>query len=576
LTSAPRSTKLPREVEPKSDTPERAAPPHRPAAGNRARFIAAGILLSRAAGLLRDKVVAFYFAASPHGDVWTAALRLPNVLQNLLGDQAIAASFIPVYSRLLAAGRRRDAARFASAVCGLLVAVVAALVVLGMVLAPLLVAVFSAGFLRDASLVAAGQATYDRYPLAVKAARLIFPMTGLLVLAAWAQGVLASHRRFFLSYVAPVLWNASIVAALVLAAGGRRPAASGAETLDRWLLAAATGALVGGLLQLVVQLPLVLRVSGGLRPTLDRRAPGLRRAWRAFLPALLGRGVVQLSLYVDLQLASWLGAGAIAAIGFAGRLYALPISVFAMSVAASELPELARAGGGGEAGAAAIAARVARALRQAAFVICPAVVGFLAFGHPIVGFFRGGAFTAADQLLVYLVLAGYALGLLASTTSRLLQNTFFALGDTRTPARAAGLRLLVSAAASLLLMLPLNRLGIDLLLPSASKPLTLGALGLAAGASIAAWAELFWLRRALTRVLPDLRLPLAAVGRWLGLAVVLALPSLVLWWGVRAAGPAFVLALVPTSYAAVYLGFARWRRAPELELWLGRRGGGGG
>ena len=188
-------------------------------------------------------------------------------------------------------------------------------------------------------------------------------------------------------------------------------------TLEGWLFAAFWGALVGGFLQFAVQLPLVLKLLGRFRPSLSTRIAGVRDALRAVGPAIAGRGVVQLSIYVDLLLASFLKSGAPGALGFAAVLYNLPISAFGMSIAAAELPELSRA----EPATAGrrTAERIDRALRQAAFVVCPSVVGYLLFGFLVAGLiYRGGAFTREDNWLVYAILGGYTLGLLASTISR--------------------------------------------------------------------------------------------------------------------------------------------------------------
>ncbi|MEM6457374.1 MAG: lipid II flippase MurJ, partial [Acidobacteriota bacterium] len=485
---------------------------------SRARFVALGILCSRLAGLVRTKAVGFYFGISPQTDVLSVALRAPNALQNLLGEQVLSASFIPVYSRLLASGRPGDAARFAGAVVSLLVVAASTLALLGVIFAPALLQVFAHGFVDDAAQIAAGAAgapSTDRFPLAVTATRLVFPMTAVLVLSAWALGVLNSHRRFFLPYVAPVVWNGAFITALALAAGWGghllAPEAAAVDARNRWLIAVCAGALVGGALQFAIQLPAVLRLLGGLHltPRVWRalRVPGVAQALRAFGPAVLGRGVVQLSLYLDLFLASLLRTGALGAVGMAGQLAALPISVFAMSVSASELPELSRLSAAAprgddddagddraDAGAptddlstsAALRARVDRALRQAAFVVAPTVVGYLLFGPLLVALLLGGGnFGEADAILVALVLAGYSVGLLASTTARLLQNVFFALGDTRTPARAAAWRVAVGGAIGAAAMVVLDRVsvadlralvGLDGL--EIGSQLFLGALGL--------------------------------------------------------------------------------------------------
>ena len=324
---------------------------------SRAATVAAGIFASRLVGFLRERTVAYFFGVGAHADVFQAAFRAPNLLQNLLGEGTISAAFIPIYSRMLEEGRERDAGRFAGAVFGLLLAAAAALALIGLTLARPIVAVLSPGFLGDAARVAAGEMTVDRFALTAAAVRIIFPMTGVLVLSAWALGVLNSHRRFFLPYFAPVLWNAAVIAALVVAArawgsarGCRR--GRGAAGLDRLVLAACIGGLVGGLLQFAVQLPLVAREMTGFRLSFSTAVPGVSRALRAFGPVVAGRGVYQLSAYLDVVLASLLAVGALGALRYAQILYVLPVSLFGLSVAASELPELSRlqAGGGGDGG----------------------------------------------------------------------------------------------------------------------------------------------------------------------------------------------------------------------------------
>ncbi|MCG8454908.1 MAG: murein biosynthesis integral membrane protein MurJ [Holophagales bacterium] len=536
--------------------------------------MALGILSSKVFGLGREMVLSRYLGVGPHNDVLRSALRAPNLLQNLLGEQTLSAAFIPIYSRLLEEGREEEAGRFAGAIFGLMVLVVSTLVLLGMWLAPYIVAVLSAGYLRDAELVAEGVRSVDRYVLQVQMVRLIFPMSGMMVLAAWAMGVLNSHRRFFLPYMAPAFWNLSILAFLFAAAWRsghlRDPGAAGLETLTTWLHAICVGALVGGALQLLVQLPLVLRLCPGLRISFFRRVAGVREAVRAFGPAVAGRGIVQLSLYLDNFLATFLAPGAPGAIQYAGVLINLPLGAFGMSVAAAELPEMSRSDPGKI--SAEVSARVDRAMRQSAFLICPSVLGYLIFGQLVVGLvYRGGEFGRDSQILVWAVLAGYTLGLLASATSRLLQNTFFALRDTRTPALVATVRLLASATLGWGLMTWLDRYSVAASLGSQDPGgLFYGACGLALAASVGAWAELALLVRSLRRRLPGLSLPAVPVLATFGRSAVAALPALGLWWLLRGSDFRVQAMVVLGAYAATYLGWAARRRAPELEMWVGR------
>ena len=528
---------------------------------SRSAVVASGIFLSRLMGLARQRAVAHFFGTSPWADVFVFALRAPNFLQNLLGEGTLSASFIPVYSRMLEEGRREEAGRLAGAVFGLLLALAAGLALLGVLFAEPLVAVLAAGFLEERG------SAVDRFPLAVTAVRITFPMTGVLVLHAWALGVLNSHRRFLLPYVAPVLWNAAIIAALV---GAAMLARGGEPDLDRLLVAACFGALAGGALQFLVQVPLALRVMRGFRVSFSTRVEGVRRTLRAFGPVVAGRGVVQLGGYLDILLASFLAEGAIGAIGYAQLLYLLPISLFAMSVAAAELPELSRLA---DASPAEAGRRVERSVRQIAFLVLPTAVGYLAFGYLLAGaVYRTGSFGAASNYLVYGILAAYTLGLPASAASRLFQNAFYAAGETRTPARIAAQRVAVAAAVGVPLMIALDRVRLAEVVPAAGSDLRLGALGLALGSAAGAWFELVRLLRGLRRR-PEagVSLPGRALARMAGLALAAAVPATLLWTLLPAAlHPVVSGLLVIGAFAGLYLGGAALARFPELDSWLGR------
>ncbi len=528
--------------------------------------VGAGILLSRLLGFVRVRAIGSYLGLGPHADVLNAAMRAPNALQVLLGEGTLSASIIPIYARLLAEGREREAGRFAGAILGLLAAVTAGAVLLGVLLARPLVGLLAGGFLADAAQVAAGAATVDRYELSVRAVRIIFPMTGFLVLSVWSLAILNSHRRFFLSYAAPAVWNLAILAALFLA--GR--AAAGPASLDQLLFAACWGALAGGILQFLVQLPFVLSLLKGFRPALSLEVPGVREAKNAFLPLLLGRGVVQLGGYLDLFLASFLAAGAVAALGPAQYLYLLPISLFGMSVAAAELPELASQAS--QELSPGFLARVRDGLMQVAFLVLPTMVGYLGFGWLIVAaLYRTGRFGAEDTWLVYLVLAGYSLGLPASTSSRLLQNTFYALGETRKPARIAMVRVGVAALAAAGLMLWLDRLPVAALVPGlASREHRLGALGLSLASALGAWVELSWLRLSLGRRLPGFAFPASQIRRMAWVALLAALPAGLAWWALARLPGFLVLAGVVGSYALGYFALSSLAGVSQAERWLGR------
>lgn len=527
---------------------EESTPARRRGGSVASTLVAAGILLSRISGLIRARVFAQYFGAGAYADVFNAGLRTPNAIQNLLGEGTLSASFIPVYAELLEQGREEEAGRVAGAIFSLLLAVAGALTLFGVLFAPLLVSVFLPGF------------EGERRELTIQVVRILFPMTGVLVLSAWALGILNSHRLFFVSYVAPVLWNGAMIATLLFFGGGME--------LERLVIALAWGAFAGGVLQFLIQLPWVVRVERELRVRWDTRLAGVRDAVRNAGPAIMGRGVVQLSGYVDVFLASFLALGAVANISYAQTLYLLPVSLFGMSVAAAELPELARQRG---TAVEALVARTNRGLQRIAFYVVPSFIAFVLLGDVVVGaLYESGEFDRQETLEVYAVLVAFSIGLLASTGTRLFSSTFYALRDTRTPARYATVRVVSGAVLALVLMAQfeaVDELGIPGGIFSAVRigDQPLGAVGLAAGSGIAAWIEWVLLRRALRKRVGPVGAGAGPVARMF----VAALAAAAAGWGVRLLLPDLhpiplaVAVFVP--FGVVYFAAAAALRLQEIE-----------
>jgi putative peptidoglycan lipid II flippase len=508
--------------------------------------VGAGILLSRIAGLVRERAFAHYLGNSAAAGVFKAALRIPNFLQNLLGEGVLSASFIPVYARLLAEGRHEEASRVARAV-GTLLALVAALIALaGVVAARPIVELLAPGY---------GEASRE---LTVSLVRVLFPGVALLVLSAWCLGVLNSHRRFFLSYVSPVLWNTALIAAAI--AAGRRFVSDDAD-IATWL---AWGAVIGSAAQLLLQVPTVIALLGGLRPSLAVRDEGVRTTLRAFGPVLVGRGSVQISAYIDQVIASYLGEAMVSAISYAQVLALLPVSLFGMAISAAELPEMSSASG--EAAAAHVLARLRPALRRVVFLVVPSAVAFVTIGGAIIALlFQTGRFGAHDTTVVWIILAGSAVGLSASTQGRLLGSAFYALGDPKPPLRAAVARVAITGAVGWAFALPIR--------DALGYAPAWGAFGLTASAGFAAWIEFLlldrWLSARIGKVPVPARLGLGALAA-AALAGVLAYGAA---WGVERAGAApwaGALAAIPV-FGGVYLGVMIAANVPEAAAFVRRR-----
>src|SRR2546423_6761009 len=411
--------------------------------GRSAFLVGAGILISRLVGLIRQRIFAHYFGSSGEGDAFSAAFRIPNFLQNVFGEGALSASFIPVYAKLLAEEDEEEAARVANAIFTILALVTAVIVIIGVFATPYIVTLIAAGFEEE------------RRALTITLVRIFFPGAAMLVMSAWCLGVLNSHHRFFISYTAPVAWNAAIIAALVFF--GHR--------MDLSSLAAATawGAVIGSALQFVVQLPTVLPLIHHFRPVLTLASAHVRQVLNNFFPVFISRGVVQISAFVDAFLASFLGQGAVVALNYAQSLYTLPVSRFGISVSAADLPAMSKTLGATEVVAETLRKRLDQGLRRISFFIVPSAVAFLALGDVIAAvLYQTGKFNQGESVYVWTILAGSAVGLLASTLGRLYASTYYALQDTRTPLMFAIVRVVLTTILGYLFALPLPRaLGID-------------------------------------------------------------------------------------------------------------------
>ncbi|MGC9973412.1 MAG: murein biosynthesis integral membrane protein MurJ [Bryobacteraceae bacterium] len=515
-----------------------------PGTGRLAFLVATGILLSRLVGLVRQRVFSHYFGqVSDAADAFNAAFRIPNFLQNLFGEGVLSASFIPVYSGLLARQDDEEAGHVAGAVAAILALVTSLLVLAGVLATPYLIDAIAPGF------------SGAKRELTIRLVRILFPGAGLLVLSAWCLGILNSHRRFFLSYTAPVIWNLAMIGTLIAFGGrmGQFPLA----------VALAWGSVVGSALQFGVQLPWVLLLARRLRFSLSLRSQSVRTVLRSFVPVFISRGVVQISAYVDTLLASLLPTGAVAALSNAQLLYTLPVSLFGMSVSAAELPAMSGAVASQADVAGDLRRRLDAGLRRIAFFIVPAAMAFLALGDVIAAaLFQTGLFRHADAIYVWGILAGSTVGLLATTLGRLYSSTYYALIDTRTPLRYALVRVALTSALGYFCALPLpGILGIEQ---------RWGVAGLTASAGIAGWVEFALLRRTLNRRIGRTGLPFGFVARlWLAAGAAAAVG-----WAMKLAigprHPVLAAALILGPYVLVYFAVAALLKIAEVRAALRR------
>ncbi|HZR26476.1 MAG TPA: murein biosynthesis integral membrane protein MurJ [Vicinamibacterales bacterium] len=501
-------------------------------------LVAAGILASRVAGLVRQRVFSHYFGLTAPADAFMAAFRIPNVLNNLFGEGALSASFIPVYSSLLARNEREEADRVAGAVAALLTVAVSAIVLVGVLATPLLIDVIAPGFTGSTRL------------LTIRLVRILFPSAGLMVMSAWCLGVLNSHHRFFMSYAVGVVWNAvMVVTLLVFGSGAQLPGL--AATL-------AWGSVIGAGLMFVVQLPIVFSLAPHLRFTPQYRSSHVRAVVGNFGPVFVSRGVVQLSAYIDTLIASLLPTGAVAALLNAQTIGVLPVSLFGMSVSAAELPGMSGDMGLDPHATTKLRDRLNGGLRQIAFFVVPSAVAFFAFGDVIAAaLFKTGRFTQADAVWVWAILAGSGVGLLASTLGRLYSSTYYALKDTRTPLNYAIVRVVLTTVLGYLCAIPLpHLLGIRE---------TWGAAGLTASAGVAGWVEMLLLRSTLNARIGHSGLPIAYTAKlWTS-----ALTGAAIGWAAKIYVPVsnsiVGAAIILGAYGVVFFAMTFALRVPEVS-----------
>ena len=506
-----------------------------------ALLVGAGILCSRLFGLVRQRVFSHYFGLSDAADIFSAALRVPNFLQNLFGEGVLSASFIPVYARLLAQHKQEDADRLAGAIAAILALLISVIVALGIWATPSLLWLIAPGYIGE------------KRELTILIVRILFPGTGILVWSAWCLGILNSHHKFFLSYAAPVVWNLSMILTMLVF---RHLAA------DRLIVYLAWGTVLGCLLQFLVQLGPVLKLVPGMRLRLDLRSVHVKQVGGSFVGVAIGRGVVQISAFVDQAISTLLGSGAIAGMTTASSVNLLPVSLFGMAISASELPTLSRmAGDELDADVAGkLSARLNNGLERIAFFIVPSAMAFFALGNVVVAaLYQSGAFTSKDSLYVWAILAGSGVGLLASTFGRLYASTYYALRDTRSPLRFALVRLAFTAVLGLASALLLPRMfGVA---PQ------WGAVGLTASAGVAGWIEFHLLRRKLNKRLGHTGVAWTLMAKLWASAGVAALAACGMEYAVRHQGPILLALWVLSTYGIAYFALTYvWRIKLCVEL----------
>ncbi len=506
--------------------------------------------LSRIFGFLRDMVVAGFFGAGIATDAFFVAFRIPNLLRRLLAEGALTIAFVPVFTEYLKTRPKKDAFAFAGIAFTLLSIVLVAVTLAGILLSPWIVRLIAPGFTE-----VAGQ-----YDLAVFLTRLMFPYIFFVSLVALAMGILNSLRHFAAPALAPVALNLSMIfSVFFLARFFREP-----------IVALAVGVLAGGFLQLVMQIPFLLKFGIPLRPDFHFRHPGVRKVGLLMLPAVFGAAVYQINIFVGTLLASLLPSGSVSYLYYADRIVELPLGIFGIAVGTAVLPSLSAHAADGAFDE--LRKTVSFSTRLILFVTLPAMVALVLLRVPIISvLFQRGEFDLSSTLATADALLYYTLGLWAFSVIRVVVSAFYSLQDTKTPVKVAFLAFLVNVAVSVALMFPMKHSGLALA-TSVSTAVNVGVLAIILKKRIGPFFDAPFYRSLL-------RMSLAA----LAMGAVIVLWGAVAPWDLsgRIAGRLFHLAGAVVLGGVSFFVFAHLFRCDEMiflvknvKRKLGRTGGG--
>ncbi len=419
-----------------------------------AGVVGAATLLSRIFGLIRDVVTAWFFGAGLSADAFFVAFRIPNLLRRLFAEGSLSIAFIPVFTEYLTVKGKEEAFKLAKSAIWLLSMILAVVAVLGILLSPVIIKVVAPGFISSP----------EKFFLTVNLTRIMFPYIFFIGLVALCMGILNSLGHFAAPALAPVFLNIAMICSVFFIS----------PYMSDPITGLAIGVLIGGVLQLALQVPFLIKKGLHFWQKVKIFHPGLKRIGILMLPAVFGAAVYQINILVGTLLASLLPEGSISYLYYADRLVQFPLGIFAIATATAVLPSLSRQAAARDLEA--VKATFAHAMKLVLFITIPSMVGLIILREPIVALlFKRGVFDSkAVQLTAYALLY-YGIGLWAFSCVRIVVSTFYALQDTRTPVRMAVISIIANIVLGIILMGPLAHGGLALATSLASM-LNLGLL----------------------------------------------------------------------------------------------------
>lgn len=432
-----------------------------------AGVVGSATLLSRIFGFIRDVVIAGFFGAGLSSDAFFVAFRIPNLLRRLFAEGSLSVSFIPVFTEYLSNQGREDAFELARSAIRLLSILLVAATIVGIFLSPVIVRIIAPGFADSP----------EKLSITIFLTRIMFPYIFFIGMVALAMGILNVLGHFAAPALAPVLLNISIIASAFLIS----------PHLSSPIMGLACGVLIGGCLQLLLQIPFLIKKGFFFWEKAKIYHPGLKRIGLLMLPTIFGAAVYQINILVGTLLASLLAEGSVSYLYYADRLVQFPLGIFAIATATAVLPSLSRQAA--EKDLPAVRDTFSYAMRLVFFITIPSMIGLIVLREPIVALlFKRGLFDVEATRLTAYALLYYAVGLWAFSAVRIVVSTFYSLQDTKTPVRAAAISVCANILLGIILMGPLKHGGlalstslasmINLVLLVQALKVNLGALGL--------------------------------------------------------------------------------------------------
>jgi len=407
-------------------------------------ILSIGTLSSRIFGFFRDVILAKILGTGFRADVFFVAFKIPNLFRDIVGEGAVNSALVPVLTEYLEKKNKQDFWQFVSVVLTLGLVVLSILTILGIVFAPILVRLIAPGFMEDPS----------KLNVAIYLTKWMFPYLIFIGLTAYSMGILYTFRSFAVPAFSPCLLNVSIIISALISS----------KVMKEPIFGLAIGVLIGGILQLMVQIPALLRVGMRYQKPKTLHHPGAIQIGKLLVPRMFGSGVYQLTVLIDTfcaSLAMIVGAGGISAIYYANRLIQFPMGIFGVSMASAALPDLSRLANKND--GAAFKKMVSFLLRNVFLIMGPAAIILCAFSEPIIRLlFQRGAFDAYSTYITASTLSFYAIGLISFAGIKILVTAFHALQDTKTPVKVAAFSLIINAVLNFILMFPLKISGIAL------------------------------------------------------------------------------------------------------------------